>query len=644
MLKTMRKNVKSLKPVLWLVVATFVVTIFAIWGGGVGGGNGSGTGALATVGGAKISADDFSQSLRQRLDALGRQFGGELNANLIQQLGLPQQALEQLVQQRLLLAIAKDMGLRATDDEVRDKIVSFPALQQDGRFVGFEAYRRILEYNHIPLGQFEAGLRQEVLVEKVVRVLTAGLFVTEDEAWQAYRKQTDAAKIEYLVAETAKVEDAGTPSEAELRAHFEKNAASYRVPEKRVADYVVLRTADLKKEVRVEDAEVARYYADNAAQFQEPELVQASRIWLPFTADDKDAVLARAREIRARAAGGEDFAALARAFSKDDKASAGGDWGLYDWRSLTAAETEAVGRLDQAGVSEVVETEAGAAVLKVTDKAPAVTKPLAEVSATIKASLEDEKARALVAERLQRLERLARRDKSLDVAAQKEGLKPASTGALKRGDPLGDFDTSGVVSETLFTLKENEISSPIFTYTGEALVQLKSIEPERPAAFEEVREEVAGDILDGLKSARAQARLREARASLKDDWSGEAARLQVEYKFVEAHKSEQYLSLVGDRPEIDALIFSLPLKQTSEPMAVDEGYALFRVLERTEATREEFEKVKAEEREKLLGEKKNKFLTSYLNKARDEMIVKINAAAFQRITQEVLSRHARTSS
>ncbi len=643
MLKTMRKNVKSLKPVLWIVVATFIVAIFAIWGGGVGGGSGGASGALATIGGTKISADDFVQSLRQRLDALGRQFGGELNANLIQQLGLPQQALEQLVQQRLLLAIAKDMGLRATNAEVRDKIVSFPALQQDGQFVGFEAYKRILEYNHMPLGEFEAGLRQEVLIEKVVQVLTAGLFVTEDEVWQAYRKQTDSAKIEYLAAETAKMEITETPPEAELRAHFEKNAANYKIPEKRAADYVVLRTADLKKEVKVEDAEVAKYYADNAAQFQEPELVQASRIWLPFTAADKDAVLTQAREIQKRAAGGEDFSALARAFSKDDKASAGGDWGLYDWRSLTAGETAAVNMLDMDRVSDVVETETGAALFKVTQKAPAVAKPLAEVSATIKGILEEEKARALVAERIQRLEQLARKDKSLDVAAQKEGLKPVSTGALKRGDPLGDFDTSGAVSETLFTLKENEISSPIFTYTGEALAQLKTIETERPATFEEVREEVAKDILDELKKEKALARLREIRASLKDDWSGEATKLQVEYKFIEAHKKEQYLSLVGDRPEIDDLIFSLPLKQASEPMAVDEGYALFRVLERTEATREEFEKVKADEKETLLGEKKNKFLTSYLNKARDEMSVKINAEAFQRITQDVLSRYAQTS-
>lgn len=639
MLKTMRRNVKSLKPVLWLIVATFVIAIFAIWGGAGRLGESSRSDTLASVGGVKISSDEFYQALRQRLEALQKQFGGEINAGLIQQLGVPQQTLEQLVQQRLLLEIAADMGLRASDAEVRAKIVAFPALQQDGRFVGFENYQRILDYNHIPLADFETGLRQEVLMNKVVQVLTAGLFVTDDEVWEAYRKQNDTVKVEYLVAETAKAEAPAAPAEAELRARFERDAAAYKVPEKRTADYVVLRTADLKKEVAVRDDEIEKYYRDNTVQFQEPETLQASRIWLPFTAADKDLVLAQARDLRKRAAAGEDFAGLARQFSKDDKAAAGGDWGLYDWRSLSAPETEAVAKLDRGAVSDAVETETGAAIFKVTAKTPAATKLLADVKTTIKGLLEDEKARALVSERVQRLEKAARKDKSLDVAAQKEGLKPASSGALKRGDPLGDFDTSGAVAEALFGLKANDISAPIFTYAGEVLAQLKTVEPERAASFEEARAQVAQEMTDALRKTAAQVRLRELRASLKDDWNIEAPKLKLEYKTVDVHKREQYLGLVGERPEIDDLLFGLPLKQTSEPVAVDEGYAIFRVLERKEATREEFAKVQATERDTLLGDKKNRFLMSYMTKAREEKKVKINAEAYQRLTQDIMARY-----
>jgi peptidyl-prolyl cis-trans isomerase D len=641
MLKTMRRNVKSLKPVLWLVVATFIVAIFAIWGGAGRLGESSRSGTLVTIAGDRITSDEYFQAFRSRLEAIRKQFGGELNANLIQQLGVPQQTLEQIVQQRLLLHIASDMGLRASDEEVRARIVAYPAFQQNGQFVGFEDYKRILDYNRIPLGEFEAGLRQDVVMAKAVRVLTAGIFVTDDEVWEGYRKQNDSAKIEYLVAEAAKAEVVGEPAEAELRAHFDKDPAAYRIPEKRTGDYVVLKADDLKKEVAVRDAEIEKYYRDNPSQFQEPEKVHASRIWLPFTAADKDAVLAQARDVQKRAAGGADFAALAREFSKDDKAASGGDWGLYDWRSLSAGETEAVGKLDKGGVSDVVETETGAAVFKVTEKTAAAARPLAEVSATIKGILENQKAQALAAERIQRLERLARREKSLDVAAQKEGLKPSSTGALKQGDPLGDFDGSGAISEALFGLKEKEISAPIFTYAGEALAELKAVEPERPAKFEEVRDKVANELLGVRKKDMARARLGEAAAGLKDDWNAEAGKLKLEYKFVEAHKKEQYLSLVGQSPAVDALLFSLPIKQVSEPVAVDEGYAIFRVLERKEASRDEFEKVRATERENMAEQEKNKFLQSYLAKAREEKKVRINYEAYLRLTNDVLARYTK---
>ncbi|HSA96931.1 MAG TPA: SurA N-terminal domain-containing protein [Acidobacteriota bacterium] len=642
MLKTMRKNVKSLKPILWIIVATFIVAIFAIWGAGGGAlGKASRTDTVATIAGERVTSDEYLQAMRQRLEAIKEQFGGELNANLIQQMGLPQQVLSQLVNSRLLLHIAKDMGVRGTDQEVDQRIRE--NFSQDGQFIGKGQYIEYLQrYYHQTPAAFEQNVRNGITIEKAIRLLTAGVFVTDDEVWRNYQKQNDSAKIEYLVSETAKSEVKGEPSEAELRAHFDKDPAAYKIPEKRTGDYVVLKTDDLKKEVTVKDAEIAKYYKDNPAQFQDPEKVQASRIWMPFTAADKDAVLARARDVQKRAAGGADFAALAREFSKDDKAALGGDWGLYDWRSLSAAETGAVGRLDKGGVSDVVETETGAALFKVTDKVAAVTRPLAESSATIKGILEDQKARALVAERIGRLERSALKERSLDFAAQKESLKPASTGALKRGDALGDFDASGAVSEALFGLKEKEISAPIFTATGEALAELKTIEPERPAKFEEVRAEVAKDLLEVRKKAQAEARLKEAEAKLKDDWNAEASKLQLQYKTVDAHKREQYLSLVGERPAVDDLVFTLPIKQISAPVAVEEGFAIFRVLERKMATREEFDKVRATEKSTLLEDKKNRFLTSYLALAQDRFKYRPNVEVFFQLTQDVLSRYQQT--
>ena len=83
MLKAMRKNVKSLAPTLWLVIAAFIITIFAVWGGAGRLGEARTTNTIAKVKNEKISADYYYQNLMQRLETLSNQFQ-DINANLIQ--------------------------------------------------------------------------------------------------------------------------------------------------------------------------------------------------------------------------------------------------------------------------------------------------------------------------------------------------------------------------------------------------------------------------------------------------------------------------------------------------------------------------------------------------------------------------------
>lgn len=394
----------------------------------------------------------------------------------------------------------------------------------------------------------------------------------------------------------------------------------------------------MRKDVKVTDGDIESYYKSNLAQFKEPETVKASRVWLPFTAADKEIVLAEAREVVKRARAGEDFAELAKRFSKDDKAKDGGDWGAFAWRSLSEAEQNAIRSLAAGEASDIVETGEGAAILKVTEKTAEVTKSLAEVKPSIRGILEDERARALASDKAARLEKAAGREKSLDVAAQKENLRPAATGLLKRGDALADADPSGAMSEALFGLKEKDVSSPVHTSTGVGLVSLKTIEPERPARLEEVRAEVETDLQATAKKDRALARLRELRAKLGVNWAEEAKAAGVEFQAVNEHKREQYLGLIGENPDVDGLAFSLPLSTPSEPLAVETGAALVRVLERKTATREEFDKVKTAERQTLLEAERSKFLQSILSRAREEKKVKVDYDMFLRLTNDIVSR------
>lgn len=638
MLKSMRKNVKSLSPILWIVIATFIIAIFAVWGGAGRLGEANRTNTIAQIGDKRISADEYYQALRQRIESMKRQYP-DLNANLLRQLNFPQQLLEQLIQQNLLLQIAKDMGLRASDNELREKIISFPAFQKDGKFVGFNEYKQILDWNHIPVQKFEDSLREEIILNKITELLTAGITVSEEEVWQNYKKQNETAKIEYAVANLDKIELSYEPSDQERREFFEKNKNKYTVPEKRQGKYVLIKTEDLQKEITVSDSEIEKYYRENINQFKEPAKIKVSRIYLPYTEKDKNQILEQARGLKSRLSAGEDFAYLASTYSKDEKAKNGGDWGYFDWQSLSADEIKEINKLEANQVSEIIDTGSAAVILKATEKMPEITRPLAEVKAMIQVNLKETKARNKANERIEKLAKIAAKTRSLEEAAKREGLKVEETLLLKSGEPIVGIDPSGYISEALFALKkEKEISSPIFTYVGVALAQLTKIVPAHPATYEEVINEVHEDLIKEKKKDLVREKLYALRIAQGKNLEDLAKANNLEYKLVETHKRGQYLSLIDDTAKADQLIFSLPLNQLSDPVDVGSGYAVFKVLDRKEVSREDFEKVKKDEIAQALNQAREMFLYSYLQKVREDKKVKLNTELFNRITEDVLGR------
>jgi len=637
MLKAMRKHFKLLAPTLWIVIAVFIIAIFAVWGGGQQLGRGEGPSTLASVGGKKISKDFYYQTLRDRLEALKAEFK-ELNINLIQQLNIPQQVLGEIIRQNLYLQTARQMGINASDEEIREKIKT--TFQRDGKFIGFQEYKRILNWNRLSAAQFEESLRQEIIINKLLKVLTAGIAITPEELWESYKNTNESAKMEYAVIETNKMEIKQEPAENEVREYFDKNKEKYKIPERREAALVFLNTNDLKKEVKILDSEIDKYYKANTSQFQEPEKVRVSRIYLPFENKPKELVLAEAQGILEKIRKGEDFAELAKANSKDKKAAENGDWGLYEWKTLSSQEQKEIERLSQGETSEALELDDGVSIIKVAEKKPSFTRPLEEVKDKVRSILEDQKAREMAEERISRLEKDARKEKSLDAAAKKGGFPTRSTGLLKEGDAFEDIDSSGMISTALFQLKEKDISSPIFTYRGVGIVELEKVEAPRLANFEEVKDKVKEELIGLRKKDAALEKMKNASSELKATGLEKLAeKYKLEYKTVEEHKRGQYLGIIGENSKVDELAFSFPLNEGSEPIEFKDGYVLLKVLSRKEVSREEFEKNKEKERENLLEAKRNKFLQSYLLKLEKERQVKIRYDLFLKVNSDVLSRY-----
>jgi peptidyl-prolyl cis-trans isomerase D len=638
MLKAMRKNVKQLSPILWIVIAAFIVTIFAVWGGGIRSGEGRAASTLISIGKEKISANLYVESLRVRLEAMQREFK-ELNRNLIQQLNIPQQVLQQIIQQTLLLQTAQDMKINASAEEIREKIISYPVFQRDSKFIGFQEYKRILDWNRTTIAEFEEGLREEIMINKLIKALTVGIAITSEELWENYKNENETAKLEYVVIEADKIELKETSPDSEIQEYFEKNKENYKIPEKREGVLVFLKMEEIKREIELAESEIEKYYEDNRAQFKEPEKMRVSRIYLPFEDKEKELVRAEAQNILDKIKTGEDFGGLATKHSKDEKAQESGDWGLYDWRRLPPDEQEKIKELSKEEISEILELTEGVSIIKITEKEPEVTKPLEEVRQRIKSILEDQKSRQIAEDRITRLEKRARKEKSLEAAAQKTGFEFKKTGLLKENESFEYTDTSGAISQTLFALEEKEISSPINTFNGIGIAQLEKIEPPRQANLEEVKDDVEEDFTAVKKKEKALEKIKKIKAELTiRSLEDLAEKYDAEYKTVNEHKRGQYLGIIGENKEIDKLSFSLPLKEASEPVEFENGYSLARVLDRKEVTKEDFEKNREKERENLLEVKRNKFFQSYILKLQEEREVKIKWDLFLQINSDILSR------
>ncbi len=153
--------------------------------------------------------------------------------------------------------------------------------------------------------------------------------------------------------------------------------------------------AEIVPKVQVQPAELETYYKENPDRFLKPEEIRASHVLIPLKADMTEAQKKEARAtadtVLKKAKAGEDFAALAKQYSKDSSAQAGGDLNFFGKGQMVPAFEAAAFTLKPGDISDVVETPFGFHIIKVTEKRGGSAVPLAEVSDRLKEFLMQQK-------------------------------------------------------------------------------------------------------------------------------------------------------------------------------------------------------------------------------------------------------------
>src|SRR5258708_23767154 len=88
---------------------------------------------------------------QQQMQAYRQSYGANVDDKLLKQLGIAQRIVQQMIQEEASLAEAARLGIKATDAEVRERILSPPASQENGQVIGDQRYRQPLRMHTPPM-------------------------------------------------------------------------------------------------------------------------------------------------------------------------------------------------------------------------------------------------------------------------------------------------------------------------------------------------------------------------------------------------------------------------------------------------------------------------------------------------------------
>ncbi|MEI6213990.1 MAG: peptidylprolyl isomerase [Desulfuromonadales bacterium] len=188
----------------------------------------------------------------------------------------------------------------------------------------------------------------------------------------------------------------------------------------------------VESESKVSDEDMKKFYDQNKDKFKTGEQIKASHILLK---DEKEA-----KGILAQIKAGGNFEELAKKHSADSSAAKGGDLGWFGQGSMVPAFEKAAMALKEGQVSDVVKSDFGFHIIKLTGKRAAGIRPFEEVKDQIKGAIMPSKQQEVFQKIKEELKKSAKINVKEDVLStiggKKEEPKPAEkSGAAEAPKP-----------------------------------------------------------------------------------------------------------------------------------------------------------------------------------------------------------------
>ncbi len=635
MLDRMRRHKGWLKWSLALVVLTFVVFYIPDF-------LTTPTGAapsevLADVEGEPITVGSFTRRYNAQVQAYRNAYGGQMNDQLLKQLGIDRQILQQLIDEEAMVAESRKQGITVNDVEIRERILALPGFQENGTFVGEQRYRQILQIQNPPLSttEFESNLRRALLIEKLRTALTGWMSVSDADVIAEFKQRNEKVKLEVVPVTAEAFKSQVTVADAELVPYFEKAKDKYRIGEKRKIKYAQVNVDQVRGTVTVPEAEIAAFYQQNLTQYQSPAQIRASHILFKLEGKDEKVVQALADDVLKKAkAPGADFAALAKQYSEDDTNNMnGGDLDYFGRGRMVAEFEQAAFGMKAGEISNLVKTAFGFHIIKVVDNQPDQTRPLAEVRAELEDQLKWQKAQAESERLAKSLEATTKTPADLDKVAKERSLAVVETGLIASDEPIQGVGSQPELSARVFAMKEGEVTPAMRVATGWVFATVTGRQDSYVPKLDEVKARVADDVRQEKAAEMAKQRAAAIATDLKNakDFAAAAKRAGLEVKTTELVARGTAIPDLGISEAVDAAAFALPQGGVSDAISTPTGTAIIRVVEKVGVTDTEVASGKDVLRDELVNVRRDKFFAAYMQKAKAGLKINIRQDTLARV-------------
>lgn len=388
---------------------------------------------VASVDGTPISVREYQVALNRQVEFFNQMMGGQgMTQKQLEEMGIKQSVLNGLIQQKLILNTAENMGIVVSLDEVKNEIRSMPYFKSNNQF-DVNLYRNALQSNGYIPTQFEELVAND-LKQKKVDDLFNSLLVSEN-----YVQDIAKFKGEEVTVQGVKISRQGL-------------APLVSVSEKEVQDFIA-------NPANAKALEAA--YTENFSAYNKPAEVKARHILIQ--GEDQKA-LDKIKSLKSKV-NSKNFADIAKKETEDPTGKEnGGDLGWFSAGRMVPEFEKVAFDMKKGEISEPVKTQFGYHLIMVEGKRDAETKTLDSVKPELaRMALQKTKAQDLdklltsVSEDIKSALEKNNFGKAEEIAKKVDGQVYKNTQVNKFDQTLGTTNLAPQESEKLFSASEGQI-------------------------------------------------------------------------------------------------------------------------------------------------------------------------------------------